>query len=68
MLYKATTRKKYFQQQLSLSNNLITWFKYLYYRRMFRIDYSESEIHSLYHLWKTAKKRRRTIIMSLMYF
>jgi hypothetical protein len=38
----------------------------LYKYRIFRTDWSEDELHGIYHLWQTVEERRRQIIMCLM--
>jgi hypothetical protein len=67
-MHLATTRKGQFKQRLSLHTNLIRYYIYLYKHRIFRTDWSEDELHSIYHLWQTAEERRRQIIMCLMCF
>jgi hypothetical protein len=65
-MYRAITRKGRFKQCLSLNTNLSRWYSYLYKHRMFRTDWSEDELHGIYHLWQTAEEHRRQIIMCLM--
>jgi hypothetical protein len=64
--YLAHTRKGRFKQQLVLNTNLLRWYKELYQYRIFRTDWSEDDLHSLYILWQTAEERRRQLIMYLM--
>jgi hypothetical protein len=67
-MYLAVTRKGRFKQRLALNINLIRYYQYLYKHRMFRTDWSEDELHSIYQLWQTAEECRRQIIMCLMCF
>jgi hypothetical protein len=68
MWYKATTCKLYFQQHLKISNIHVAWYKCMYYHRMFRNDYSESDLQGIYHLWQACEERKRTVIISLLCF
>jgi hypothetical protein len=67
-MYLAATRKGQFKQRLSLNTYLIRYYIYLYKHRMFRTDWFEDELHSIYYLWQTAEERRRQILMCLMCF
>jgi hypothetical protein len=49
-MYLAATRKGQFKQRLSLNTNLIRYYIYLYKHRMFCTDWSEDELHRIYHL------------------